>query len=45
VGRGVGVDGYGGFWYSIGNVNELNPNKNGEKKEKGQEQEIMIIDS
>jgi hypothetical protein len=24
VGRGVGVGGYGEFWYSIGNVNELN---------------------
>jgi hypothetical protein len=24
VGRGVGVGGYGVFWYSIGNVNELN---------------------
>jgi hypothetical protein len=24
VGRGVGVGGYGDFWYSIGNVNELN---------------------
>ena len=24
VDRGVGVGGYGGFWYSIGNVNELN---------------------
>jgi hypothetical protein len=24
AGRGVGVGGYGGLWYSIGNVNELN---------------------